>query len=72
MSILMSYMSAILIVGVPAEIYSYGLMVAPMTILGFWVALLITERLCIPWLYPLKLTSVNRVSDSRVQNAVSC
>ena len=61
MSFVMSFVSAIVVIGTSAEVYSFGMEVGPMWCLAFLLCAVTCERLFIPWLYPLKLTSVNEV-----------
>ena len=61
LSIIVSYMSAVMIIGVPAESYLYGgeyILAAFGTGLGTITAALFV----VPILYPLKLLSINHVS----------
>ena len=60
-STLASYMSAIAVLGMTAEMYMFGSQMWLWAIICFSVALLLAERLAVPWLYPLKLTSVFEV-----------
>ena len=43
--------------------YQYGVQYLVWVPIGLSLAILVTERLMIPWMYPLKLVSVNGVSD---------
>ena len=61
-SLLVSIVSAILLLGTTAEMYSYGIQHILFFTLSVTVALLFVERLIVPWLYPLKLVSVFDVS----------
>ena len=61
MSLLVSFVSAIGILSFTSEMYMHG----PQFVLGIGgklIGILIAERFLVPWLYPLKLTSVNEVS----------
>ena len=61
LSMIVSFVSSILILGYPAETYAYGgqyLLYAG----GHAIAATLTILICVPVLYPLKLTSVNQVS----------
>ena len=64
MSLLVSFQSAIMILGNPAEIYMYGTQAWLGYCIGFILALTAAERLVIPWMYPLHLTSINEVVNS--------
>ena len=60
-SMLVSFQSAIMILGFTAEMYSYGsqhLLMVPITMV---ICLVIVERIFVPWLYPLQLVSVYEV-----------
>ena len=61
LSLLVSFQSAILIVGYTAEIYLRGSQLWLGSIIFMSLAILIAERLIVPWLYPLRLTSVFEV-----------
>ena len=55
-SILVSFMSAILILGTPAEMYTAGTMYV-LYMLGISIAVLISAKIFLPLFYPLQLTS---------------
>ncbi|XP_048750733.2 sodium-coupled monocarboxylate transporter 1-like [Ostrea edulis] len=55
-SILVSILSAISILGIPAEMYTHGTQYF-MNIFGFALAAIIASQLFVPLLYPLQLTS---------------
>jgi len=61
-SLVVSYQSAIMVLGYTAEMYSYGVQLLVLHGLGFALNIIFVERIIIPWLYPLKLVSVNDVS----------
>jgi Na+/proline symporter len=61
-SLLISIVSAILLLGTAAETYSYGIQHIIFFTISAALALLFTERFIVPWLYPLKLVSVYDVS----------
>jgi Na+/proline symporter len=61
-SILVSFMSAILILGSPAEIYTEGTQYF-IYVFGIMLACLLAAQLFVPLLYPLKLTSSFEVSN---------
>ena len=61
-SLLVSIVSALLLLGTTAETYSYGIQLIVFYIVSVTVALLFVERIIVPWLYPLKLVSVYDVS----------
>lgn len=55
-SILVSFMSAILILGTPAEMYTAGTEYY-VYLIGICLAIILAAQLFVPLLYPLKLTS---------------
>ena len=61
-SLMVSFQSAILILGMVAEMYTFGITFWPMYVLSVTISLVIVERLFVPWFYPLKLTSVFEVN----------
>ena len=61
-SMVVSDQSAIMVLGYTAEMYSYGVQLLIFDVLGFVLNIMFVERIIIPWLYPLKLVSVNDVS----------
>ena len=60
LSIMVTFTSAVLYVGVPAEVYIYGV---SFVLFGFgiFMSMVITVLLFVPLLYPLKLTSTYEV-----------
>jgi Na+/proline symporter len=60
-SMLVSYMSAILILGTPAEMYTAGTQYF-LYVFGLMAACLVAALLFVPLLYPLKLVSSYEVS----------
>ena len=62
LSLFVSFMSAIGILGSTNEVYMYGIQWLVWVPIAFVLAFLFTERFIIPWLYPLKLVSINAVS----------
>jgi len=62
-SMFVSFQSAIMILGLTAEMYQYGIQYLIWIPIGFAFAIVTTERLIVPWMYPLKLTSINDVSS---------
>ncbi|KAH3802740.1 hypothetical protein DPMN_156420 [Dreissena polymorpha] len=55
-SILVSFMSAILIIGMPAEMYTAGTLYF-MYLIGMILAIILSAIIFVPLLYPLRLTS---------------
>jgi Na+/proline symporter len=62
MSLFVSFQSAILILGATAEMYQFGIQFWVWATISFCTAMLLTDRLMVPWIYPLKLVSINDVS----------
>ena len=60
-SLVVSYTSAITVVGLGSEVYYGGTVGWPGFVLTFILSLTIMERFFVPWLYTLKLTSVFKV-----------
>jgi Na+/proline symporter len=60
-SMFVSFQSAIMILGLTAEMYQYGIQYLVWAPVSYALAILITERLVIPWIFPLKLVSINDV-----------
>ncbi|ELT87999.1 hypothetical protein CAPTEDRAFT_126424 [Capitella teleta] len=58
LSLLVSYQSALMILGNSAEMYSYGTQQWFGLLFGYTFGILLAERLFVPWIFPLKLTSV--------------
>ncbi|CAG5130556.1 unnamed protein product, partial [Candidula unifasciata] len=66
-SILVSFMSAILILGTPAEMYTQGTEYY-ISLIGMLLGIAISAILFVPLLYPLKLTSVFEYLEKRFQS----
>jgi len=62
LSLLVSFQSAIMILGMTAEMYSYGSQFFLMYMFSCTLAILLTIQLAVPWIYRLKLVSVNEVT----------
>jgi len=62
MSLFVSYQSALLILGAPTETYMFGIAFLMWGCVSFTIAVVLAERLFVPWIYPLKLVSINDVS----------
>jgi len=60
-SLLVTFQSAITLLGGPAEVYSYGIQYIIFSSVAIAPSIFIAERLIVPWLYPLKLVSVYEV-----------
>ena len=60
-SLVMSFLSALTILGGTAEMYSYGMSYYCWYFIGLWIGIVVIERLIVPWLFPMKLTSVFEV-----------
>lgn len=61
-SLLVSFQSATLIIGLTAEMYQYGIHFLMWAPVGLSITVLLCERVVVPWLYPLQLVSINDVS----------
>lgn len=62
LSLMVSFQSALMIIGFSAEVYSYGTQNWFGALIGFPLGILVAERLFVPWIFPLKLTSIYEVS----------
>ena len=62
MSLFVSYQSALLILGAPTDTYMFGVTFLFWGCASFIIGVILAERLFVPWIYPLKLVSVNDVS----------
>src|SRR6218665_1575498 len=62
LSLTASFQSAIMILGATAEMYSYGSSYLSMSLPAYMLGIMFTTQLVIPWLYPLKLVSINEVN----------
>jgi Na+/proline symporter len=60
-SMFVSFQSAIMILGSTAEMYEYGVQFLVWTPVSYFLSILIAERLIVPWIFPLKLVSINDV-----------
>ena len=61
LSMVVTYMSAVMVIGIPTEAYLYGGQLI-LGALGEVFGLLMAAAIVVPVLYPLRLTSVNKVS----------
>lgn len=59
-SLLVSFLSAIAILGIPSEVYTFGLSYVLVSV-AFTILLLISAFLYVPVFYKLKITSTNEV-----------
>ena len=59
-SLLVSFLSAIAILGIPSETYTYGFSYI-LVVISFTVLLIISAYLYVPVFYKLKITSTNEV-----------
>jgi len=60
-SLFVSFQSAVMILGLTAEMYQYGMQYVLWAPVGFFMTMILSERLIVPWIYPLQLVSVNDV-----------
>ena len=65
---MVSFQSAVMVLGYVAEMYTYGLTFWPGKIISGSIGIYIIERLFVPWFYPLKLTSVYEVIIGFIYN----
>ena len=63
LSLLVSYQSAIMIIGHTAEIYVGGTSAWPNALIAFAISLLVVAWLFVPWFHQLKTTSVNKAGE---------
>jgi len=63
-SLLVSFLSAVTILGTSAEMYSYGAQYFLMIDIAYILALTIIAIFIVPWLHALKLVSINEVSNT--------
>ena len=71
-SLLVSFQSAIMVLGLTAEMYQYGIQWLIWAPVGLTMTILVSERLVIPWIYPLQLVSINDVSNFRAHFIFVC
>jgi len=64
LSLFVSYSSAIGMLGLTAEMYMYGIQFMLWLPIGSVVSTVLVERLVVPWIFPLRLVSVNDVSSA--------
>jgi Na+/proline symporter len=62
LSLFVSFQSAIMMLGATAEMYLFGVQYLVWVPISFTLSTILVERLMVPWIYPLKLVSVNDVS----------
>jgi len=61
LSVVVSFQSAISMVGVPADSYMYGIVVMWMGV-GVLIGSLLTMQILVPLIHPLKITSIYEVN----------
>lgn len=66
MSLLVSFMSAITLLGAPAEVYNVNTMYMWMS-LSYFVAIFLAAHIYVPLFYRLKITSIYEVSSSFIR-----
>ncbi|XP_033759654.1 sodium-dependent multivitamin transporter-like [Pecten maximus] len=69
LSLMVSFESSIMMLGFPAEIYTYGIMFWWFTV-GFMLAQLIAIRIVVPLIHPLRVTSVYEYLQLRYNSRV--
>ena len=62
-SMTVSFLSSILILGIPAEMYQFGTQFF-MASCGLALAAVFAAYIYVPVFYPIKMTSINKVSDN--------
>lgn len=62
LSLFVSFQSAIMILSCTAEMYMFGVQYLVWIPVSFTISTILVERLLVPWIYPLKLVSINDVS----------
>jgi len=62
LSLVVSFKSAIMMLGYTAEMYQYGAQFLVWLPLGYLITILVSAQLIVPWIHPLQLLSVNDVS----------
>ena len=71
LSLCATFQSAIKILGLTAEMYSYGSqLLIVMLLLSSTLGFVLTMQVAVPWMYPLKLVSINEVSVNVSTNFV--
>lgn len=61
LSLLMTYLSAIVILGNTAEMFKYGIRYLFWKMIGFPVAIALSATIFVPFMFPLKYTSIYEV-----------
>ncbi|XP_046559505.1 uncharacterized protein LOC124268556 [Haliotis rubra] len=64
LSLMVSFESSIMMLGIPAEVYVYGAQVW-IGMFGWLTVLLLTNRVLVPMIHPLKITSAYEYLDGR-------
>jgi len=62
LSLIASFQSAVMILGATAEMYSYGSSYLIMNMMSYTLGIILIMQVIVPWLYPLKLISINEVN----------
>ena len=62
MSLVVSFQSAIKMLGMTAEMYSYGSQYMIMSMISTVLSTVLIVQVVVPWMYPLKFASINEVS----------
>jgi Na+/proline symporter len=62
LSLFVSFQSAIMMLGATVEMYMFGVQYLVWIPVSFTISTIFVERLFVPWIYPLKLVSINDVS----------
>ena len=67
LSLVVTFQSSVMVLGFPAEVYLFGYMICLFNI-GQCAAIFLANRLVVPMMYPLKITSVYHYLQMRYRN----
>lgn len=67
LSLVVTFQSSVMVLGFPAEVYLYGYMICLFNV-GQCAAIFLANRLVVPMMYPLKVTSVYHYLQMRYRN----
>lgn len=67
LSLVVTFQSSVMVLGFPAEVYLFGYMICLFNV-GQCAAIFIANRLVVPMMYPLKITSVYHYLQMRYRN----
>ncbi|XP_071086272.1 sodium-dependent multivitamin transporter-like [Haliotis cracherodii] len=72
LSLVVSFESSIMILGIPAEVYVYGAQVWISSFSSCLTVFILTGLLVVPLMHPLKITSVNEYIERRFNSRAVC